>query len=102
MLNLCESLQQSAWRSPTLQLVLGCMPQKLLSLQIFGLMNLIIDRLGDSIKPFANGLLGLFPQVWQDAEGQSLLRIQVCDKQTCVIRLANKISIVTVNSHNPI
>lgn len=50
----------------------------MLPLQIFGLMNLIIDRLGDSVKPFANGLLGMFPQVWQDAEGQSLLRIQVC------------------------
>ena len=46
-------------------------------LQIFGLMNLIIDRLGDSIKPFAEGLLQLLPEVWQDAEGQSLLRIQV-------------------------
>lgn len=61
-------------------------------------MNLIIDRLGDSVKPFASGLLGLFPQVWQDAEGQSLLRIQVCAKQTCVIRRANKTSIVIVNS----
>ncbi|KAL3150483.1 hypothetical protein ABBQ32_000305 [Trebouxia sp. C0010 RCD-2024] len=46
-------------------------------LQIFGLMNLIIDRLGDSVKPFAEGLLRLLPSVWQDAEGQSLLRIQV-------------------------
>ena len=40
-------------------------------------MNLIIDRLGDSVKPFAEGLLQLLPEVWQDAEGQSLLRIQV-------------------------
>ena len=46
-------------------------------LQIFGLMNLIIDRLGDSVKPFAEGLLRLLPEIWQDAEGQSLLRIQV-------------------------
>ena len=46
-------------------------------LQIFGLMNLIIHRLGDSIKPFAEGLLQLLPEVRQDAEGQSLLRIQV-------------------------
>ncbi|KAL3137934.1 hypothetical protein ABBQ38_005181 [Trebouxia sp. C0009 RCD-2024] len=46
-------------------------------LQIFGLMNLIIDRLGDSVKPYAEGLLRLLPSVWQDAEGQSLLRIQV-------------------------
>lgn len=47
------------------------------AVQIFGLMNLIIDRLGDSVKPFAEGLLRLLPGVWQDAEGQSLLRIQV-------------------------
>ena len=40
-------------------------------------MNLIIDRLGDSVKPFAEGLLRLLPEIWQDAEGQSLLRIQV-------------------------
>ena len=40
-------------------------------------MNLIIGRLGDSVKPFAEGLLQLLPEVWQDAEGQSLLRIQV-------------------------
>lgn len=46
-------------------------------MQIFGLMNLIIDRLGDSVKPYAEGLLRLLPSVWQDAEGQSLLRIQV-------------------------
>lgn len=46
-------------------------------MQTFGLMNLIIDRLGDSVKPFAEGLLRLLPGVWQDAEGQSLLRIQV-------------------------
>ncbi len=46
-------------------------------MQIFGLMNLIIDRLGDSVKPFAEGLLRLLPEIWQDAEGQSLLRIQV-------------------------
>ena len=45
--------------------------------QIFGLMNLIIDRLGDSVKPFAEGLMRLLPGVWRDAEGQSLLRIQV-------------------------
>lgn len=49
--------------------------------QIFGLMNLIIDRLGDSVKPFAEGLLRLLPGVWQDAEGQSLLRIQVTPAQ---------------------
>ena len=45
--------------------------------QAFNLINLIIDRLGPSIKPYAPGLLQLLPAVWERAEGQSLLRIQV-------------------------
>lgn len=40
------------------------------------MINLIIDRLGVSIKPYASGLLQLLPSVWERAEGQSLLRIQ--------------------------
>lgn len=45
---------------------------------MFNLVNLIIDRLGSSIRPYAPGLLQLLPAVWEQAEGQSLLRIQVC------------------------
>lgn len=37
----------------------------------------LLRRLADSVKPYAPGLLGLLPTVWQQAEGQSLLRIQV-------------------------
>ncbi len=54
-------------------------------LQIFGLVNMIIDRLDDSVKPFAEGLLRLLPDIWQDAEGQSLLRIQVSPAYACLI-----------------
>lgn len=46
-------------------------------LQAFNLMSVIIERLADEVKPYADGLLALLPAVWQEAEGQSLLRIQV-------------------------
>lgn len=48
-------------------------------LEVFNLVNLIIDRLADGVKPYAEGLLQLMPTVWQASEGQSLLRIQVCN-----------------------
>jgi hypothetical protein len=56
-----------------------CQHQVMLAawLQAFNLINLIIDRLGVSIRPYAPGLLQLLPAVWERAEGQSLLRIQV-------------------------
>lgn len=46
-------------------------------LAAFSLLDLIVDRLADGVKPYAPGLLALLPSVWQQAEGQSLLRIQV-------------------------
>jgi hypothetical protein len=45
--------------------------------QVFSLLNLIIERLGPDVRPFCDGILQLLPRVWQAAEGQSLLRIQV-------------------------
>ena len=48
-----------------------------LILQVFNLFNLIIERLGEDAKPYGPGILQLLPAVWQQAEGQSLLRIQV-------------------------
>lgn len=44
---------------------------------MFTLINAIVDRLGDSVKPFAEGLMQLLPQAWEDAEGHSLLRMQI-------------------------
>lgn len=46
-------------------------------LQAFSLLNLVIDRLAESMKPYTSGLMQLLPAVWHEAEGQSLLRIQV-------------------------
>ena len=47
-------------------------------LAAFSLLDLVVDRLADGVRPYAPGLLSLLPSVWQQAEGQSLLRIQVC------------------------
>lgn len=47
-----------------------------MQLAAFSLLDLIVDRLADGVKPYAPGLLALLPSVWQQAEGQSLLRIQ--------------------------
>ena len=44
-------------------------------LQIFSLINLIIERLADGVKPHCEGLLRLLPDLWQ--QGQTLLRVQV-------------------------
>lgn len=46
-------------------------------LQIFNLVVLIIDRLGEKIVPCVEKILAFLPRVWQDSEGQSLLQIQV-------------------------
>lgn len=45
--------------------------------QVFSLLNLLIERLGPDVRPFCDAILQLLPRVWQAAEGQSLLRIQV-------------------------
>ncbi len=45
--------------------------------EIFSLISLIIDRLGPSAAAYSPGLLSLLPSIWEGAEGQSLLRIQI-------------------------
>ncbi len=47
-------------------------------LQVFHVFNMIVEQLAEGIRPFAEGILQLLPSVWQQAEGQSLLKIQVC------------------------
>lgn len=44
---------------------------------MFSLINSIIDRLGESMKPFAAGFMHLLPQAWEAADGHSLLRMQI-------------------------
>ena len=46
-------------------------------MQVFNLINAIIDRLGDNMKPFAPGFMQLLPEAWEAAEGHSLLRMQI-------------------------
>ncbi|GMH34265.1 hypothetical protein BSKO_02099 [Bryopsis sp. KO-2023] len=46
-------------------------------IKVFGLVNVIVERMGDEVKPLAGGLVQLLPRVWNQGEGQSLLRMQV-------------------------
>lgn len=50
-------------------------------IKAFGLVNLIVERMGDEVKHLAEGLVQLLPRVWSRAEGQSLLRMQVLDSK---------------------
>ncbi|CAG9463738.1 unnamed protein product [Pedinophyceae sp. YPF-701] len=45
--------------------------------QAFALICLVIERQGEDIRPHAGGLLEMLPQVWAEADGQPLLRMQV-------------------------
>ena len=57
-------------------------------MQVFSLMNLIIERLNEAIQPFADQILQLLPDLWQLSEKQSLLRIQVpATVQSTTLRL---------------
>ncbi len=50
---------------------MDCMPP-----QAFNLFSIMVDRLGEEVRPFAPAILGLLPEVWADADGQPLMRIQ--------------------------
>jgi hypothetical protein len=54
------------------------------SWQVFGLINIVIERMGEDITPSVQGLLPLLPQIWQEAHDQSLLRIQVGGAQPSI------------------
>lgn len=66
---------------PTCFQVLGTLLQETSEFEarvkIFSLISLIIDRLGPGAAAFSPGLLSLLPSIWEAAEGQSLLRIQI-------------------------
>ena len=59
---------------------LECLPpvtHLLRLLQAFSLFSLIIDRLQEEVRPFVAGIMQLLPELWSDADGQPLMRIQV-------------------------
>jgi len=62
--------------------------------EIFSLISLIIDRLGPSAATFSSGLLSLLPSIWEAAEGQSLLRIQI------MVTLQRIIHVLSADSTN--
>lgn len=46
-------------------------------LEVFSLLNLVIDHLGEKTHECAPIILSLIPALWNSSEGQSLLRIQI-------------------------
>ncbi|KAK3271881.1 hypothetical protein CYMTET_19794 [Cymbomonas tetramitiformis] len=44
-------------------------------MQVLGLVSIIMDRMGDRIKPFTAGILQVMSTSWQQSEGQSQLRM---------------------------
>ncbi|GLC33673.1 hypothetical protein PLESTB_000102300 [Pleodorina starrii] len=54
--------------------------------QAFGLLNLVIERCGEALRPHVMALVAALPALWEQAAGQSLLRIQILE---AVQRLLN-------------
>ncbi|KAG1675440.1 hypothetical protein FOA52_001738 [Chlamydomonas sp. UWO 241] len=72
--------QFAEWVGPTMQLLvhmLKAADELDSQTASFNLMNLVIERMGDHIRPFVTPILQLMPQLWADAEGAPLVRIQV-------------------------
>jgi len=46
-------------------------------LQVFNLVYILIERLGEKVRPYANTILEMIPVLWEQADGQSLLRVQL-------------------------
>ena len=46
-------------------------------LEVFSVLNLVIDHLQERAKECAPMILQMIPQLWHDSEGQGLLRIQI-------------------------
>ena len=46
-------------------------------LKIFSLISLIIERLGESVRPLADGIFALLPRAWDQSHSNAMLRIQV-------------------------
>jgi hypothetical protein len=63
-------------------------------------MNLIIERMGDLIKPHVTQILHLLPGLWKaaEAEGQSLVRMQVGG---CAYRLSASVTCLPATDSYP-
>lgn len=69
--------------------------------QAFNLFSIIIDRLQADVAPFAPAILQLLPEVWADADGQPLMRSQVCacDPHCSLLVVHTACQLVTENNN---
>ncbi len=55
-------------------------------------MNVVIERMGDLIRPHVGSVLALMPTLWKEAEGQSLVRMQARGPYGAVQRIGVMLS----------
>lgn len=75
-----DEQQFTAFIGPTIQLLLSLLSSASefdTQVQAFSLISLLIERLGDRVSPYINGLVSILPSIWQGADDQSLARMQV-------------------------
>eukprot|EP00198_Chlamydomonas_reinhardtii_P012328 XP_001701665.1 predicted protein [Chlamydomonas reinhardtii] len=60
--------------------------------QAFGLLNLVIERCGEALRPHVGALAGALPALWEAAAGQSLLRIQILEAVQRLLNLSGPAS----------
>ncbi|KAG2485576.1 hypothetical protein HYH03_015738 [Edaphochlamys debaryana] len=58
--------------------------------QAFGLLNMVIERCGEALRPHCLALAGALPGLWEAAAGQSLLRIQILEAVQRLLNLAGR------------
>ncbi|KAG2446835.1 hypothetical protein HYH02_008395 [Chlamydomonas schloesseri] len=60
--------------------------------QAFGLLNMVIERCGEALRPHVGALAGALPALWEAAAGQSLLRIQILEAVQRLLNLSGPAS----------
>ncbi|UPQ97355.1 importin [Chloropicon primus] len=65
--------------------------------QSFNVLCLILERMGPRVKPFANDIVAMIPEVWQKAEDQSLLKIQILNAMHRMMQCLGASSVSTYN-----
>ena len=65
--------------------------------QAFNVLCLILERMGTRVKPFANEIVAMIPDVWQKAQDQSLLKIQILNAMHRMMQCLGASSVATYN-----
>ena len=64
---------------------------------MFNLLNSILERLADAVKPFLGLILQILPSLWEQSSGMTLLRIQVLKFHTFSVGISQGLCLVANN-----